>query len=769
MRARVLFRPILGILIAVSGRSGELAAGYEFDGRLPVSSAEPLSPATPGPDHLRQFWSVHGPDFRIYWDHLLETPRYISPRRPTSLFEPVDSSTVVLRAALEAACRRLVDRTPEFFGVSSHDLAEPMIRQVDDLWLVVFRQTVGEVFIRGANLRFLVGEDGRLISVTGFTLRDAPDLVPAFASPSPTRAWLEEERGHLVLDEERQLWFPRHDPASIRPVWRLHARTPEETMVEVFADAASGEPIEERLFVFELSVIQGEILGRCPTTKREDNHYFFTTPASMSPEPDQAIRNARVAGVAAATTTDETGGFNLIVPGASDAIEWHLELNECAGETLFHPVYGENCRPNPEDFRPLVQLYSKASGCRPLERFGLPSPLVQPAETHVTFRINPSGSVLDSARLMSHHHLSVAIKDHRRRINDFGLQPVHDLPLRMVLDTEEGSRMDYLPTILDTTICAPVRLRTNRSVVNGESFQWLTPSLLYHEFAHHAIFELTGGLHGKLLDCFDATRPTSPCVSNEDDPEILREMALTEGAADALAAFAMERSRFGYYHPEDDALRGPLAYDIARPGNTNLDSDRETVAGIFWGIREQFISGSTFLLESTEEAEAKLVFELLYRWVSSHAVDDPGDRSFFLSPAFIQELKDQTAALASEDTEKARRNRRVLIDQVASGISTLLRAPFIRSDSDGNGVIDITDPIHTLTYSFLGGEPGPCRDAMDTDDSGVIDITDAINSLNHMFLGTAMPAAPYPDCGLDPTNDADVFLHCERVDGCPDS
>jgi hypothetical protein len=56
----------------------------------------------------------------------------------------------------------------------------------------------------------------------------------------------------------------------------------------------------------------------------------------------------------------------------------------------------------------------------------------------------------------------------------------------------------------------------------------------------------------------------------------------------------------------------------------------------------------------------------------------------------------------------------------------------------------------------------PCADAADADDSGAIDLADAIHLLSALFLGGPAPAAPFPACGTDPTEDA---LDCEEA--CP--
>ncbi len=79
---------------------------------------------------------------------------------------------------------------------------------------------------------------------------------------------------------------------------------------------------------------------------------------------------------------------------------------------------------------------------------------------------------------------------------------------------------------------------------------------------------------------------------------------------------------------------------------------------------------------------------------------------------------------------------------------------FRRGDTDGNGALEITDPINNLSFQFLGTFTPPCLDAADFDDNGKVEITDPIANLSHQFLGTAPPAPPGKEtCGLDPTPD----------------
>jgi predicted outer membrane repeat protein len=92
--------------------------------------------------------------------------------------------------------------------------------------------------------------------------------------------------------------------------------------------------------------------------------------------------------------------------------------------------------------------------------------------------------------------------------------------------------------------------------------------------------------------------------------------------------------------------------------------------------------------------------------------------------------------------------------------------PFRRGDTnaDGKARPDISDGVFILGYLFLGEKDPICLDALDVDDNAKINISDPINLLNHLFLGGPEPAEPYPDCGLDLTEEDP--LDCEAYPWC---
>lgn len=90
---------------------------------------------------------------------------------------------------------------------------------------------------------------------------------------------------------------------------------------------------------------------------------------------------------------------------------------------------------------------------------------------------------------------------------------------------------------------------------------------------------------------------------------------------------------------------------------------------------------------------------------------------------------------------------------------------FRRGDPNGDGKIEVTDPIVIARWAFFGGPAPACEDAADADDDGTITLADPILILTHVFLGGTPPEPPFGACGPDPTPDAlgcEVYASCAR-------
>jgi hypothetical protein len=95
---------------------------------------------------------------------------------------------------------------------------------------------------------------------------------------------------------------------------------------------------------------------------------------------------------------------------------------------------------------------------------------------------------------------------------------------------------------------------------------------------------------------------------------------------------------------------------------------------------------------------------------------------------------------------------------------TVCGVDFVRGDADQSGRVTITDAVHVFRSQF---DPLPgtaaCDDALDVDDNGVVERTDGVFLVMYLFLDGPTPAAPFPVCGADNTEDT---LDCVTFDFC---
>jgi len=82
---------------------------------------------------------------------------------------------------------------------------------------------------------------------------------------------------------------------------------------------------------------------------------------------------------------------------------------------------------------------------------------------------------------------------------------------------------------------------------------------------------------------------------------------------------------------------------------------------------------------------------------------------------------------------------------------------FLRADANGDHCQDLSDPLHTLNYLFLGRPRSLCPDAAASNDDGRLDISDSVYTLSYLFSGGPAPPAPIfiapGDCWFDMTED----------------
>ena len=131
-----------------------------------------------------------------------------------------------------------------------------------------------------------------------------------------------------------------------------------------------------------------------------------------------------------------------------------------------------------------------------------------------------------------------------------------------------------------------------------------------------------------------------------------------------------------------------------------------------------------------------------------------GDFSDNLDPDMVElNLPNSSLLLIKDFLENALTDERV-----ANGLPPFdhptLQVFFTRGDSNGDGAVDIADPIHALAALFQGGVI-VCADASDANDDGMVDIADPIAMLGRIFSGDPpLPAPTDRSLGPDPTADA---------------
>ena len=79
---------------------------------------------------------------------------------------------------------------------------------------------------------------------------------------------------------------------------------------------------------------------------------------------------------------------------------------------------------------------------------------------------------------------------------------------------------------------------------------------------------------------------------------------------------------------------------------------------------------------------------------------------------------------------------------------------FLRGDTNADGEVQISDPVHTLGFLFEAGLSVDCLDAADANDDGEVNVTDPIFTLEFLFAGGPPIPPPYAEWGEDPTDDA---------------
>jgi hypothetical protein len=86
-----------------------------------------------------------------------------------------------------------------------------------------------------------------------------------------------------------------------------------------------------------------------------------------------------------------------------------------------------------------------------------------------------------------------------------------------------------------------------------------------------------------------------------------------------------------------------------------------------------------------------------------------------------------------------------------------------RGDANADKTLNIADAVFVLAHLFAQGTAPACKDAADANDDGALDIADAVKILGHLFAQAGPLAAPFGECGADPTEDG---LDCGKFAPC---
>ena len=91
---------------------------------------------------------------------------------------------------------------------------------------------------------------------------------------------------------------------------------------------------------------------------------------------------------------------------------------------------------------------------------------------------------------------------------------------------------------------------------------------------------------------------------------------------------------------------------------------------------------------------------------------------------------------------------------------------FRRGDANGDGRLNVTDPVTILRHIFIQKLAIPCEDALDANDTGAINLSDAILILDYLFFPLLLDPLPVlSSCELDATrDDLTCNLHADCAD-----
>ena len=100
-----------------------------------------------------------------------------------------------------------------------------------------------------------------------------------------------------------------------------------------------------------------------------------------------------------------------------------------------------------------------------------------------------------------------------------------------------------------------------------------------------------------------------------------------------------------------------------------------------------------------------------------------------------------------------------VLDRTGTVVEVLDTTPFVRGDTNDNGVVDLGDCVTLLSQAFEGAA-STCLSAGDLDGDSDQDLDDFFAVADFLFLAGPPIPAPFPECGFDPNGDCDAYLSC---------
>jgi ferredoxin len=88
---------------------------------------------------------------------------------------------------------------------------------------------------------------------------------------------------------------------------------------------------------------------------------------------------------------------------------------------------------------------------------------------------------------------------------------------------------------------------------------------------------------------------------------------------------------------------------------------------------------------------------------------------------------------------------------------------FIRGDANGDGKVQVADPVWIVSELFRNGPPTSCQAAADATGDGVYDVSDALFVIRYYFQNGPAPGEPFPACGPESVA---IPLSCDAHTPC---